>query len=57
MSWQMEFWSLVAERDEACAEERHARGREEPDVVTSAADRRLQAELALDKWRAKKRSR
>jgi len=56
MSWQVEFLRLLAERDEARADQREAIDREDLDAATLAAHRRFLAELALEKLRAEQRA-
>ena len=56
MSWQDEFWRLLAMRDQARADQRDALDQGDVEAARSAASRRSRAELALEK-RAKRRER
>ena len=55
MTWQVEYLRLLAERDEARADERDALDKQDFVAARSAAHRRSEAELALEKLRAKRR--
>jgi len=55
VSWQDEFLRLVAERDEARADQRVAIDRGDLPAAASAAHICLQAELALEELRVKRR--